>query len=515
MVGGTRASSGRQRWRCFQGRQARRGNYCYSTTNPTVGVRKQDGTTKVPRPKVFRHRISSRIVVVTSAQNATPKHEGFWKALEQYCNHRSADLVVIPTRYKNPTSVWTESQEDADYWDVPDSVLCNTRKRLNENLILLGDIKTQPTATSPLTGFEAITHGESGILGHTKLHLRTIATPQGRFPKILTTTGACTLPNYTDSRAGKLGEFHHTLGAVVVEIHGKIFHMRQLNAEGKSGAFWDRNKYYGAANVLSLKETALRNALVCGDTHVRQVDPVVDAVTYEEIVPELGVDTVVFNDLLDGITINPHGAHNPFVAVANYMAGNANVRSEVFEALEYVAQRAASLKQAVIVPSNHNDFLHRWLINTDWRGCDPQNRRFYLETALAMVEVAEKAGTDAERLNAFIYWARRVFDGNEKVKVLERDESHTINGIEVGMHGDLGPNGSRGSARNLRRIGVKSIIGHSHTPAIDEGCYQVGTSTRLKLGYNQGPSSWLNTHALIYPNGKRTLINIINGEWCL
>jgi hypothetical protein len=67
----------------------------------------------------------------------------------------------------------------------------------------------------------------------------------------------------------------------------------------------------------------------------------------------------------------------------------------------------------------------------------------------------------------------------------------------------------------MRRIGVKSIIGHSHTPAIEEGCYQVGTSTKLSRGYTHGPSSWLNTHCLIYPNGKRTLINVIDGKWRL
>jgi hypothetical protein len=67
----------------------------------------------------------------------------------------------------------------------------------------------------------------------------------------------------------------------------------------------------------------------------------------------------------------------------------------------------------------------------------------------------------------------------------------------------------------MRRIGVKSVIGHSHTPAIEEGCYQVGTSTKLSRGYTHGPSSWLNTHAIIYPNGKRTLINIIDGKWRL
>jgi hypothetical protein len=83
------------------------------------------------------------------------------------------------------------------------------------------------------------------------------------------------------------------------------------------------------------------------------------------------------------------------------------------------------------------------------------------------------------------------------------------------MHGHYGPNGSRGNLKSFRRIGVKSVTAHEHSPGIDEGAYRVGTSTPLSRGYTHGPSNWLNTHALIYPNGKRTLINIIDGRWRL
>jgi len=81
------------------------------------------------------------------------------------------------------------------------------------------------------------------------------------------------------------------------------------------------------------------------------------------------------------------------------------------------------------------------------------------------------------------------------------------------MHGDKGPNGSRGAIRGFGRIGVRSIIGHSHTPGVMDGVYQVGTSSRLRLEYSSGPSSWMHCHCVIYPNGKRSLIWIIDGEW--
>jgi hypothetical protein len=66
---------------------------------------------------------------------------------------------------------------------------------------------------------------------------------------------------------------------------------------------------------------------------------------------------------------------------------------------------------------------------------------------------------------------------------------------------------------NLRRIGARTVIGHSHSPGIEEGCYQTGTSSMLRMGYNSGPSSWLHAHCIIYPNGKRSLAVVVDGKW--
>ncbi len=150
---------------------------------------------------------------------------------------------------------------------------------------------------------------------------------------------------------------------------------------------------------------------------------------------------------------------------------------------------------------------------TDWR-YDPVNAKFYLETALEMVEQSNMDDEGAKIIHPFPLWLKRLAK-HKKIRCLARDQSFTIRGIEIGQHGDRGSNGSRGSMRGFSKLGVKTIIGHSHTPGIEEGCYQVGTSSRLNLNYNIGPSSWLNTHCVIYPNGKRTLINVINGRWRL
>lgn len=507
---------GKQNWMCRDGSGDRR--VCYQTVHPERPMQKIGSNAHSSRtgtPAKFSRKLGPvKRYVITAAQNATPVHEGFLRCLERYCDHNEAELLVVPIRYKNPTSRWSKSQSNDEEWAAElTRYLWNQRKALNPNIVLLGDVKTQPTAISPLAGFESMTAGESTILAHTKLQLRTVPTPAHKMPKILTTTGAVTVPNYTDSRLGKLGEFHHSLSACVVEIAGKMFHLRQLQGARGDGSFYDLEARYDPERIVHTEQV---KALVMGDTHRDFIDPGVEAATFGPggIIDVCKPETLVWHDVNDNYAVNPHHRHNPFNALAKSLGDREDARAELDRTMDFLVRKTAGRK-GIVIPSNHNDFLRRWILNSDWRELPPSNMLFYLQTATAMVEGTKLTSKGTEYPDPFVYWARQSFKGASNIEVLDVDESRVIAGIEVGMHGDLGPNGARGSVRNLRRLGTKSFIGHSHTPGIEEGCYQVGTSTRLRLEYNLGPSSWLNTHGLIYPNGKRALINLIEGCWRL
>ena len=92
-------------------------------------------------------------------------------------------------------------------------------------------------------------------------------------------------------------------------------------------------------------------------------------------------------------------------------------------------------------------------------------------------------------------------------------DDNGMGGIECGMHGHIGPNGSRGSPLGLSKMGRKANTGHTHSATIMDGLYVAGTFTRLSLNYNKGPSSWSHTFIVTYENGKRTLVTIQNGQW--
>lgn len=454
-------------------------------------------------------RTERRVYVVTYAQNATPIDDDFFASLLAYCEHRSARLVVLPGRYRNPTSIWNQHNESDEWWDerlAP--YLYLGRLRLADDLVAYGDISIQPTAVRPLTGFEVLAANGSAIFGHPKIQLRCIAAPKREDTRIFTTTGAVTSPNYTHSKAGKKGEAHHVSGAAVVEVDGDTWHVRQINADDE-GAFIDLDTLYTPAGV----EPAPRPlALVMGDVHVAQVDEAVIDGTLrrdDSIARALLPEQVLFHDLLDFRARNHHSIGNPDEMFARALGGVVDiVEDEVTQAIRFVDDETPEGCLPVVVASNHDEAFDRWL-RTASPNTDPRNARFFHEMRARALAHYEAHG---EWSSAFaLAYADR---GAGRARLLRRGESYDVGGVECSFHGDAGLNGSRGSALGYARLAAKVVIGHSHTPQIIDGVYQVGVTGRLDQGYNATPSSWMHAHCLVNANGKRTLIFVRpGGRW--
>lgn len=509
---GPRAQSGKRRWTCRGGSRGENRPYCYSTTNPDRLERVHARTGNAAKaPRFIRNLRGKKRFLVTAAQNATPVFEPFLESLLQCAKETERELIVIPLRYKNPTSNFPASQRNDEEW-APElqPYLYNQRKRLNENLLVLGDIKTQPTAERPLTGFEGISHGESAILGHTKLQLATVPTPQSRMPKILVTTGAVTIRNYTDSKAGKKGDFHHVFGAAAVDVVGKKFHLRQINARSSDGTFVDLTEEFTPTGVSPAPQPA---ALTCGDIHVSEAHEGVLRAR-ERLVKELDPEALVFHDVFNGRSLNPHERKNPFVQMALHAAGARDVRAEVEQTIRFIKEYCGR-RRKIVVDSNHNNWLARWLYETDWRD-DPLNGAFHLETSQAVAQSVRLTPKGPEFIDAFTYWLRQSLAPADMVETPGRSASVMLAGVENGYHGDKGPNGARGSVLNMSKLGVKINMAHVHAPAILGPLFAAGTTTHLDPTYTHGhPGAWLHSDILTYYNGKRTLVTYIDGKYRL
>ena len=495
------------------------------TTNavpiPRYMCKKCKRTTTKPRPPSnpvsMREGLpESKVYLVTAAQNATPIHKGFWKALHQCKKFYKAELAVIPGRYRNPTSIWTQHNAEHEWWDsavLP--FLCTSKNgqgwiALNNRLVILGDVKVQWAAQSPLVGLDALTKDKSGIVGHGSRGMRSIATPQHKHPKIMYTTGACTLRNYTDTKRGAIAKFNHCIGALIVEVSGDIFHVRQLNAT-KSGSFIDLDLEFTQDGVRPAPPAL---TITLGDAHHRFFASNVKKATFSSkssMVNLLKPRYIVWHDVIDFHARNHHSDDDWLARYAIYKEGLDNVKEEFDQAIKFVAQNTPSFAKSVIVSSNHDRAALRWLKNTDFRK-DPVNISFYLELAQSVIATARKTEGGVSYDEPFVLYGEK---REPSIRFLRLGESFVLNNVEYGFHGDIGPGGSRGSTRNLSRMGIKVTKGHSHVAEILDGCYSAGKCTDM-LEYEVGaPSAHTNSHVVHYANGKRAILTVVNGTYCL
>lgn len=443
---------------------------------------------------------------ITGAQNATPVPANILKSIERYCDKTKSKLVVVPYRYKNPTSNFTD--KDHDWWDNSIAkYIVDRRANICENLVLLGDVKVQPTAARPLTGLDGFTGTSSGIVAHPKADLKTIPTRQGDLAKIMQTTGAITIENYTPSKAGAKGKFHHNFGGLIVEVDRKngLFHMRRVSIN-RDGTFYDLEKQYGPDFDKKHKGV---EGLILGDVHQWWIDPIVDK-AIPGLIKHLNPKRVVMHDVVDSYSVSHHHAKMPFTNYAKHHAGMTNIRREIMDFCEWSKSLTSKFKKTefTLVPSNHHEHIRRWVEEANWK-TDPENAEFYLETAHHMIKNTVMTAGGAETPDPFKFWINKM---SPKLNLISTDNSYMIGPFECGMHGHIGPNGARGSLKSLSKIGVKVIVGHVHSPGEEDGSLAVGVCAS-DMEYANGPSSWLNSQAVVYPDGKATLIHIINGKY--
>lgn len=455
--------------------------------------------------------------ILTCAQNNTRVHQPTWQSLLQLAAHYGAEMKVSTFTYI-PTSEGSQKRgkeikatKERWYDKAIEQYISDEYEQLAPKLVWCGHSNTLPTAVTPLSGTESLNGRNSGVWPHVTTQMTSVATMHGSGAKFNYTTGAVTVRNYIHKRAGLRADFHHTYGAALVEVTPDgAWWVRQLSADSE-GTIYDLG-ICAAPTGVRVSETC--EALVYGDIHEANIDPHVKAGTWGEgrLVDELRPKLQVFHDLIDFESGSHHSRKDPHERYRKMHEVRNLVQKEVADAGVFLDVVERSFAQNVVISSNHNEHLNKWLKETDWRD-DLPNAEYNIEGNRAwLAAIRAKEGFDPLR------WSFGYLGVAKFSIVWPADKSYVIckdrgGGIELGLHGDKGPNGSRGSVKNLARLGRKTIIGHSHTANIFESCWQVGTSSKLDMGYNSGPSSWSHTHCVVYNSGKRALITFWKGAY--
>lgn len=460
--------------------------------------------------------------ILTSAQNNCRVHQGFWENLNAFAAHLDAEIMVSFSIYDRQNyrglvrkGEMKIARQDL-WWDkVFEGHAINQRVRLAKRLAFCGELDILATAANPLSGMDSYCGRSSVIVPHNKFQMRCVESRKGHMPKELYTTGSATEKRFIQRKAGQVAQFHHVIGALLVEVdEDGYFWVHHLNAEDDGSFQWlDKTVTHG--KVLNEGSVA---GMILGDVHHEKIDESVARITLNEIIPELKPHKVVLHDLIDFSSRNHHNIKDPIFRVAKQ---GVRVEDELRGALGFARAVDEHARRNFkgqgrynfvthIIASNHDEALTRWVKETDWR-CDPENAEFYLKVAHRLVRNANKPGYDVFRDALEI--AEGSMEATFGLQFVHIDDSLDIQGIECGMHGHVGPSGVRGSPKGFSRLGFKSFTAHTHTPSIVDGCYTVGVMGKLDMGYNRGPSKWMHSHGIIYGNGKRAFVTIKNGKW--
>lgn len=462
-------------------------------------------------PRVLEGSGKVRRYLLTCAQSNTKVHPEFWANLEALAAHYSAEIMVARVRYNHSESQVAQEKTnraaETELWYASEvePYLADDRVEICPGFVWAGDMNMIPTAVSPLSGLDSFTGTASCAFPHPQIALKSVATAPGTPAKFNYTTGAVTLKNYIKRKAGLKAEFHHAFGALIVEVDPKgEWFARQINATD-AGEIYDLDVRVHDGQVTTGHRLEV---FTPGDIHGREVDPVVHAAIWGDggLVDVLKPRHQVLHDVLN---FGPRSHHAGFFdQVAAFYGKGDSVEDEMAQTAAVLNVMARPWCQTYIAKANHDEHLDKWIETADFRK-DPQNAVFYLTAA--QVKVAAIAAGDHDF--DLVEWSLVRGGLSEDFEFLARSTPLMIAGIRHDQHGDLGPNGARGSVLNIARTGEKANIGHSHSAAIAHGAYQAGTFSLLDLGYNRGPSSWSHSAILTLPNGKRQIITLRGGRW--
>lgn len=427
--------------------------------------------------------------IITSAQNNTPVHEDFYKCLKKMERKLDADLLVIPFRYKNPTSLFTEKQEADEHWDVP---VIGGEIDISDKLTV-STIKAIPTTKRPLSGISELCSGRrSFIVGSPVISHEVVPRLDGE-PSYLLSTGSCTIPNYTDSRSGKLGEFRHKVGAVIVDVRSDGYmHFRHI--EFNNGRVCDISGTYYPDKRTS-KSSVI--GAVFGDLHSINCDSSAFQ-SAKRIAKNIEAKQIVIHDALDFVDNSHHKASDFTHKFKNYMPLHGEL-----EYLRAQIRECAAIAPVSLVSSNHDEHLDRWLKDND-------PRRLKSGALVRLwCGIVSKIST-GDYVNAMhAYYG----DSLKSVDFWSRNDNEKIGGFYVSQHGDLGVSGTRGTAVGMSNMPLKTITGHTHSSYRHNDNIVVGSLTPYRMDYSKGFMKNDQGIAVIYGNGTATNLNFVKSGY--
>ena len=287
----------------------------------------------------------------------------------------------------------------------------------------------------------------------------------------------------------------------------------------------DRSYFYGNNGEKFPLEVEY---LVLGDLHVGHTNPKMFKIL-ADILKEHPKANIVLHDAFDGHSINPHESER---IVASSQLAHSNMSSLEMEYKRNVEVINSLLEltegKLVFVHSNHPLWLKR-LLDSPKAYTDAINSRFATEIRSAVemgkldpfeylyqqrenyhkmipnLSLKEKLAettvyvSDPSRI-MILKPGEPLYAGTKKLPINLSIHGHNISGGRTGV----GPS-------NIPNLGF-AVVGHTHSPMIDNGVTNVGTFTRERLSYTEESalSKWMNGLALLYKDTSHVDLIVVH-----
>lgn len=481
--------------------------------------------------------------IFTSVQNNTYLHPG-WLNLKAYADwlHDSSgetantcEFIVGTYSYALDAygakavkrGAWKPDTDGPWYAPEIEEYIRDAQIEIAPGLVWCGQMNILPTTRHPLSGYETYNGRKSNIIPHAKVAMESIPSMPDEGTKFNWSTGTITQRNYIQKNAGIKAEEGHCYGGLLVEVTSEgNWYVRQLHIDGNGAVYDVGPEGYAGIKVVGGEVYELGKggieAITWGDIHVREMEPWVRDLGWDTLAtsngPRVGMlDTLkpkrqVMHDIFSMQSRGHHDMKDFHVMYEKFRAGQDVVEDEIAECAQFLTDSYRPWCETVVVPSNHDRHLERWLKEEDPRS-DHVNAKYHNVLQAAKLDAIDKRDKHFNILK----WALAQKGIPKRIRFLEEDESYVIckdvdGGIECGLHGDRGANGSRGSTRGLTRLGRAVNKGHDHTAAIRDHVYSVG-ACGLRFPYMRGPSGHSISHIVTFENGRRQIITMWEGKW--
>lgn len=466
-----------------------------SFKNAINEIFKQDkGYTRQELNITKKFNSKSKRYLVSAIVPGQEVNEQYMQSIFTYCKKRKAELILLVMRGVKTSNIITSDTYDkySEYFI--------TDANLNDNLKII-DIELNPQSDISIDPLFKVDPDRSIIIAHSKQAFTSVPNRIGEHPHLLYFTGCITKPNYADNRQGRVAKQNHVQGGCIVEIvDNKDFHIRNFQCDIENG-FADEGCYYKGSNVSKIKSDIVLGDIHCGSESKEAIE------SSKQMIKEFQCKKVYLNDLFDARSVSHHEDRDLY-SKYNRPVHQQSLQSE----LDYLGNFLINFykdiehSELIVVPSNHDHFVSRWLTEGRFVFDSPKNAKLGAELFSHYL--------DGE--NPIEYYLRsRGFLKKIKIKFFYFTDEIVSYGYDI-HHGHKGVNSPKGSIKAFDKCYGKNASAHTHQPKKDKNSVVAGTNCSLDQHYIIGTgSSWLGSNILLYENNTDQSIHIIEGKYKL